>query len=266
MHSIHSLFNKLIRNSKADDIEVIHVDETDSTNSLIRRLEAERKPDFADKRMVVVTADYQTAGRGQGTHTWAAQRGQNLLFSILIHPVMVPVGRQFLLSMMEALAVREALQSYQAEDITLKWPNDIYWQDKKISGTLIETTLAHGHIQDCVFGTGVNVNQKSFPDDVPNGASLCQIVGHEVDRRELLSRIVEAMDKWYRLLANGDYADVAAFYHEALYRKHGFYTYRDKDGLFEAAIVEVEDDGHLILRDHDGHFRSYAFQEVDFVI
>ena len=162
---------------------------------------------------------------------------------------MLPVRSQFLLSEAGALALKEALTDYVKDDISLKWPNDIYWKDKKLSGTLIETKLAAGRIKDCVFGVGLNVNQDVFHSDAPNPVSLCQILGHEVDKEELLNKIIKKFSELYHLLEMGGYNDISAMYHEALYRRGGFHKFRDADGEFEGAIVEVEDDGHLILRE-----------------
>ncbi|HCN52791.1 MAG TPA: biotin--[acetyl-CoA-carboxylase] ligase [Prevotella sp.] len=240
--------------------KIIYIDEIDSTNLYLKSC-----PSDCSEDMTVAVANYQSAGKGQGTNTWESEAGKNLLFSILVHPVWVPVARQFLLSMAHALSLKDALNDY-SDGFAVKWPNDIYWEDQKISGTLIETTLGQGHIKDCIFGTGVDVNQQVFLSGAPNPVSLCQIVGHEVDRQELLEKILGNMDRYMHLLENGDYIDIAGMYHDSLYRKHGFYLYRDAEGLFEGAIVEVEDDGHLILRDRAGVMRSYAFKEVEFVL
>lgn len=240
--------------------KIIYIDEIDSTNRYLKSHQSEYP-----EEMTVVVADYQSAGKGQGTNIWESEAGKNLLFSILVHPVRVPVARQFLLSMAHALSLKDALSDY-SDGFTVKWPNDIYWKDQKISGTLIEITLGQGHIKDCIFGTGVDVNQQVFLSDAPNPVSLCQIVGHEVDRQELLEKILGNMDRYMSLLENGDYIDIAGMYHDSLYRKHGFYHYRDAEGIFEGAIVEVEDDGHLILRDRVGVMRSYAFKEVEFLL
>ena len=214
--------------------------------------------------MSVVVADYQRLGRGQATNQWESEAGKNLLFSIMIHPLMVPVRNQFLLSMAGGLALKEVLDSYTPE-ITLKWPNDVYWRDRKISGTLIETTLSAGHIKDCIFGIGLNVNQQVFKSDAPNPVSLAQISGHEIDRKKLLEELLSAFDKYYSWIENGQYGDVSACYHEALYRRKGFYPYREvaSNEVFEAAIIEVEDDGTIVVRDREGVIREYKFKEIE---
>lgn len=240
--------------------KIVRLQEIDSTNRFLRECKEDK-----DDEMVIAVADYQTAGKGQGTHTWESEAGKNLLFSIKVHPRWVPVRQQFLLSMAEALALKDALDSY-VDGITLKWPNDVYWNDKKISGTLIETSVDSCGIKSCIFGTGVNVNQIRFLSDAPNPVSLCQILGHEVDRDELLGKIVSAFEKYYELLRRADYMDVSGIYHLALYRRKGFHRYEDVDGVFEGAFVEVEDDGHLVLHDRQGVIRSYSFGEIKYIL
>lgn len=239
--------------------KIIRLEEIDSTNRYLKNYREE-----GDEEMIVVVADYQAAGKGQGTHTWESEKGKNLLFSIKVYPHWIPVRRQFVLSMAGALAVKDALDSY-VENITLKWPNDVYWNDKKISGTLIENTIDSKGIKSCVFGIGLNVNQLVFHSDAPNPVSLAQILGHEVDRDEVLKKILDGFEKYYELLRRADYMDVSGIYHLSLYRRKGFHPYRDADGEFEGALVEVEDDGHLILHDRQGRIRSYAFGEISIV-
>lgn len=239
--------------------KIIRLEEIYSTNRYLKNYREE-----GDEEMIVAVADYQAAGKGQGTHTWESEKGKNLLFSIKVYPHWIPVRRQFVLSMAGALAVKDALDSY-VENITLKWPNDVYWNDKKISGTLIENTIDSKGIKSCVFGIGLNVNQLVFHSDAPNPVSLAQILGHEVDRDEVLKKILDGFEKYYELLRRADYMDVSGIYHLSLYRRKGFHPYRDADGEFEGALVEVEDDGHLILHDRQGRIRSYAFGEISIV-
>ena len=247
------------KKKQREKLEVIWLEETNSTNDEIRK-----STSSSSRRMSVVVADYQRSGRGQATNQWESEAGKNLLFSIMIHPLMVPVRNQFLLSMAGGLALKEVLDSYTPE-ITLKWPNDVYWRDRKISGTLIETTLSAGHIKDCIFGIGLNVNQQVFKSDAPNPVSLAQILGHEIDRKKLLDELLSAFDKYYSWIENGQYGDISTLYHEALYHRQGFYPYRDvaSGEVFEAAIIEVEDDGTLVVRNREGIISEYRFKELE---
>ena len=244
----------------------IYIKEVDSTNDFLHRYTPS-----SEEQMTVAWTDFQTSGRGCDTNTWESEAGKNLTFSVLLHPVSVPVANQFILSMANALALRDMLQTFVGE-ITIKWPNDIYWRDRKLCGTLIEPSLRGGLIKDCVIGTGINVNQTVFVGDAPNPVSLAMILGHEMDREQVLGQVTEALS-WYM----DQVADVTTWpllrrrYKDSLYRGVGEHPFRsDADGLFMASIVDVEDDGHLVLRCRvaDGQYerRRYLFKEVSFVL
>lgn len=238
--------------------KLIRLSETDSTNRYLR----DYTP-AADEVLTVCVADYQTAGRGCGSNTWESERGKNLTFSVLTHPTGLAPARQFMLSMAGALALKQVLDSL-VDDITLKWPNDIYWRDRKLSGTLIETSVSGSTIRDCIFGIGLNVNQHQFLSDAPNPVSLCQILGHEVATEPLLQHIIESFEAWMQILADGGEAHILNNYRNSLYRKEGYHRYRDQEGEFEAQFVDIEPDGHLLLRDRQNLLRRYAFKEVMF--
>ena len=235
--------------------KIIHIEETDSTNRWLRE---SQQPIAKSQQPIVVVADYQTAGRGCGTNTWESERGKNLLFSILIHPVEVPVTKQFHISMAISLAILDSLEQYIG-DVSIKWPNDIYWRNGKLGGILIENRLQGGRIKDCIIGIGLNVNQKQFQSNAPNPVSLFQIYGEETDREQLLGAILSRFELYLQ-------QDVRSRYLSCLYRRKGYHPYRDKNGAFMAEIGDVEDDGHLLLRDDNGCDRRYAFKEVQFVI
>lgn len=247
------------------EFKVIHIDETDSTNGWLRAnirtfsplSPSGGSPDSGEQAVTVV-ADYQTAGRGCGTNTWESERGKNLTFSMLIHPKDIPARQQFHISMAASLAVCEALGQHIG-DLSIKWPNDIYWRNGKIGGMLIENLLQGDVIRDSIIGIGLNVNQQAFRSGAPNPVSMWQITGQETDRQQLLDDILRCMDHYL-------YHDVRPQYLQMLYRRKGFHPYADGDGAFMAEIVEVEDDGHLVLRDDSGQRRRYAFKEVQFVI
>ncbi len=239
------------------DWKIIRLGEVGSTNSYISNNVAET--------CVVVTADYQSAGRGQGSNRWESEACSNLLFSLKVSPGNVPANRQFVLSMAGALALKDTLDAF-SEGFTLKWPNDIYWHDRKISGTLIETTISGKMIQDCIFGVGLNVNQREFLSDAPNPVSLWQILGRQTDLEELLRRILDNFWKYFSMVEAGQGETVYRLYNDRLYRREGFHAYEDCDGVFEAEIVEVAHNGHLVLRDRQGRQRQYELKEVKFVI
>lgn len=241
-------------------VNIIRLDEVDSTSRYLQRYVPVENED-----MTVVVANHQTAGQGMGMNTWESEASKNLLFSVLVRPAILPVGRQFLLSMAHAVALKRVLDEYTS-GITIKWPNDIYWHDKKISGTRIDTSVSSRGVGNFIIGTGINVNQREFHGTAPNPVSLCQVLGREVSVDDLLGNVVASFTRYYEMVVNGDYIYIAAAYHDGLYRAHGFHPYKDREGEFEAATVEVEDDGHLVLRDKSGVIRSYVFKEIEFKI
>lgn len=240
---------------------IVHVAETISTNSLIRDLMAlEKLPEGS-----VAVADFQTAGRGQVGNKWESERGRNLTFSLIVYPEHLPANRQFLISQISALSVKETLDHYVA-DVTVKWPNDVYWRDKKICGMLIENELAGSRMFNSIIGIGINLNQREFRSDAPNPVSLCQIIGREVDREEVLERFLSIFYAHYLSTFEDGEPAIRTLYRQALYRGEGFFPYEDKDGRFEAEIADVELTGHLLLRTREGETRRYAFKEVSCVL
>lgn len=241
---------------------VIHLQEVDSTNRWLRDYNVEES-----ECLVACMADFQTAGRGCGQNTWESERGKNLLFSIMIHPDYVLASEQFILSMAEALAVKSVLDRL-VEGITLKWPNDIYWRDRKLAGTLIETSLKGNRIDRCIFGTGLNVNQKDFFSDAPNPVSLMQILGHETDCRQLFDDIVISMEKYVDELRKGEWEEIRKCYHECLYRRNERHRYRFSDNHVEELVLQrVEPDGRAVfLSTRDKQEMSFGFKEIEFII
>lgn len=236
-------------------MEIIHLTNITSTNDYLLSLKS--------KEDIVAVSDYQSHGKGMGTNRWESEPGKNLLFSILIHPTWIPVSQQYLLSMAEAIALCDALREL-TDEITIKWPNDIYWKDKKISGTRIDVNLSGGTLSDMIIGTGINVNQTEFLSDAPNPISLKQITGKEHEREALLNDILTRFQPLQQMLKDGGTDEIVRQYHERLYRREGMCGYKDANGAFMAAIDYVEPNGILHLTLEDGTKREYMFKEVSF--
>ncbi len=242
---------------------IITLPETHSTNQYLQALCQEKQPHEG----VVVSANYQHAGKGQRGNSWEAERDMNLLFSLLLRPTHVHPARQFVLSQLVSLALVEVLSSY-AKGFCIKWPNDIYWHNSKVAGILIENELYGSTLGQCVVGVGLNVNQVAFLSDAPNPVSLRQIVGVELDRAALLDVVLHRVFALYNAHRDGVLSEeaLATAYSEVLYRNKGYHPYTSDGELFEAAIQRVEADGHLVLQTAAGEERCYAFKEVSFVL
>ena len=240
------------------DFKVIHIDETDSTNRWLRDYAlSQPEGDY------VVVSEYQTAGRGCGTNSWESERGKNLTFSLLIHPMEITADCQFRISEAVSLALCETLDGYVTDrQVSVKWPNDIYVDDCKICGMLIENRLRGRLMTDSIIGIGLNVNQREFFSDAPNPVSLVQLLGHEVALEPLLQAFLQKLEPMLQM----DPETLGKAYRERLYRREGEHEYRDGKGLFRAKLLNVLDDGRLVLLDTEGTARIYAFKEVQFVI
>ena len=236
---------------------ITFIEETDSTNKALR----ERMATGQVEEGSVVVAGFQTAGRGQVGNVWESEAGKNLTFSVVLYPGTVPANRQFVLSQLAALSVKEVLDAY-TDHITVKWPNDIYWKDKKICGMLIENDLCGKNIYATIIGIGINLNQLEFRSDAPNPVSLAQITGSVYDADDVLDRFLSILYKWYLRLLKGEEDILRNKYREALYRRDGYYPFSDDDGGFAARIYDIEPTGHLVLQLQDGTLRRYAFKEV----
>lgn len=253
-----------------ENVTCIHLPQVDSTNNFVREMVAADGNSGCESAcpnsgMTVVTTDMQTAGRGQTGNTWESERGKNLLFSLLCHPTFMRPSQQFALSECIALAVRKALSLY-VEGVEVKWPNDIYVDNRKISGTLIECDLMGRSISKCVIGTGININQEVFRSDAPNPVSLKQLTGKDYDREEILSDVIREFRILYERLKKGEAADIHEEYKRHLFRRCGMHRYADVRGEFMAEIADVEPTGHLLLRFEGGNVIRYEFKEVRAII
>lgn len=239
---------------------VISLDETSSTNLELKKIQkVSPQPEGS-----IIMADFQTEGRGQAGNSWFSGRGTNLLFSFLLYPHIVPAKEQFIISRIVSLALKNILDRF-TPGITIKWPNDIYWNDKKIAGMLIENSLTGSNIDFSIVGIGLNVNEGNFPEDLPNPVSLNQITGHLYNREHLLNDFFEEFFLLYRQLQNGDKVMIEEKYMRQLYRTDAFYWFEDKNGRFRARIINVLPSGHLILQtETEKEERKYAFKEVAF--
>ena len=233
------------------------IKETQSTNTLL--WEMLRKKQLPEG--FVVQTDFQSAGKGQTGNSWEAERGKNLLFSMLLYPQRIPTDELFLISQIVSLAIKKALDKYTT-DIEVKWPNDIYWKNKKLAGILIENSFQANKVKT-VIGVGLNVNQLIFLSDAPNPVSLGQITGHTLNRSQVLKSICENILELYQE-SNTDY--IRSAYTDILYRRNGFHPYKTETENFIAKIVSVHPDGKLELETEQGERKGFYFKEVQFVL
>ena len=214
----------------------------------------------------IITAEYQTAGRGQRGNRWSRSVGKNLIPSPVLEPTFRHASRQFLLSEAVALGLVDALAEFEIK-AQIKWTNDIYVGDRKICGVLIEHDLRGAHLARTIVGIGLNINQVEFDPALPNPTSMSLLAGHEFDREEVLQTLARKIMARYDELAEGASEQLQSDYHALIYRRDEAHTYRLPDGtLFEGTIRRVEADGTLIVEHSDGSEQGYLFKQIEFVI
>ena len=233
------------------------IPKTHSTNVLLREM---LRKEQLDEGFLIHT-DFQEAGKGQAGNSWESAEGENLLFSMVLYPEQIAIDEQFILSQLVSIAIKRVLDQY-VEDISIKWPNDIYWKNKKLAGILIESSLQGSKIKSTVIGIGLNVNQTEFYSDAPNPISIRQITGKLQDRVELLESIANDIMVMYSEMHT---KSIQSEYAAMLYRKDGFHLYQSEDGFFKASIYAVRPDGQLVLFTEKGNLRNFYFKEVAFV-
>jgi len=240
----------------------MYIKTTNSTNTLLKEILAKGEWPNGERFLY---AGYQTAGRGQTGNGWESEEGKNLLCSILLPP------RKNLFEMNVAVSV--AVRRIVGEDFTIKWPNDIYWKDKKVAGILIENAIVGSEVKYSIAGIGLNVNQTEFISDAPNPISLKQITGKEYNIDELMKKLYEEVQRTLE-------EDIWAEYKAHIYHREGFWPFVEREvsvaptmnaghgeeGIFMAQIKDILPTGEIVLKDQQGKERKYHYKQIRYVV
>jgi len=237
--------------------------EMDSTNNFLDNFSAKTK---APEGTVVIT-DNQTAGRGQHFNTWESEAGKNLTFSVLLYPSFLEAHQQFLLSQTVALGIYDWLVGIlkklelSIEPLRIKWPNDIYYGNKKLGGILIENSILANRITKTIVGIGLNINQQTFSSSTPNAISLTQITKQQYEISKIQFRLFAQLSKRYDQLKQNVYTQIKSNYHEILYKQGCSTMFVADNEPFEGRIIGVTELGELIL-EVENKIRNYNFGEI----
>lgn len=233
----------------------------DSTNIYVSQFISGKAP----RVPVWVRADEQYAGKGQGSNLWISQAGKNLTGSLALFPERLLATSQFSLSQATALAALSFLGLF-IEEVTIKWPNDLYYRNQKIGGILIETAILGNRIDHAILGIGINVNQDAFPPDLPNPTSLFQMTGLMYDLCVMEDLLIESFLNQYSLIEAGRFRQINEKYIKNLYRFGVPADFRFQEKTMTAVITGVDGFGHLIVKDSNGIEKAFAYQEIQYVI
>jgi len=206
----------------------------------------------------------QWAGKGQRGRTWTSTPGQNIILSTVLQPVNLPIIQSFALSTAVALACADLFGAYGGEETRIKWPNDLYWRDRKAGGILIENSYKGGLWTWAIAGTGININQTAFPETARNPVSLRQITGRIFDVKELAKELGQYLDGRYEQLMDGGAAALLQEYNTRLFRRGQPVRLKKDNAVFETVISGVGPTGLLLTRDTLD--RTFRFGEVEWII
>lgn len=240
--------------------KTVKLEETGSTNRFMNELiQKESLPEGT-----VVIADYQDAGQGLGGTTWFSEPGSNLLMSVVFRPDFLPVRKIYLISKSIALAIKDFLTE-EGIPAKIKWPNDIYADDKKICGVLIENSLRGSVILQSICGIGLNINQQIFPKEIPNAVSMKMITGKTYSVDECRVKLCRHLEKRYLQIKSQNFNLINNDYLKSLHRFYEMEPYESLTEKFNGQIIDVEDEGRLVVKKENGTILRFAFKEIRFL-
>jgi BirA family biotin operon repressor/biotin-[acetyl-CoA-carboxylase] ligase len=240
-------------------VNVVSLQTVDSTNSYASRLmQHEPVPEGT-----VILAGYQTKGRGQRNTSWESDANKNLLLTIVLKPDFLEATHQFYLSMSVSNGIREFLLNY-TRNVYTKWPNDLYINNRKIGGILIENTLMGGYLYNSIVGIGLNINQHKFSMGILNPTSLLLETGREYMLEELFNELLRNVSKWINKLYAESWPEIKTAYLNGLLFMNQWINFSDRNGPFEGRIADVAESGELIIKKQNGDMQLYAYGEIRF--
>jgi BirA family biotin operon repressor/biotin-[acetyl-CoA-carboxylase] ligase len=208
-------------------------------------------------------AHYQTDGKGQMGNQWNAEPGKNLLVTFVFKPNFILPNDQFNLSKIAALAVRDTIEYYAKNTAVIKWPNDIYVNNKKISGMLIENEWS-GKNLTTIIGIGINVNQTALPKEI--NATSCALESSEaLDVKKVLHHLAKNLEQQYIRLKSGNIASIESSYLDHLMHYNTGANYRIDGKIVRGKIVKVAPSGAIDLEFLDGNTKTFWFKEIEFI-
>jgi BirA family biotin operon repressor/biotin-[acetyl-CoA-carboxylase] ligase len=236
---------------------IVHLDSIDSTNNYAAKLCAKGELLHGS----VILADEQTCGRGQRDSIWESSSGENVLLTAVAEPANLSVSKQFLLSQLTALSVSGVIRRLGMES-TIKWPNDIYLNQHKIAGILIENTLRLDTVVGSLFGIGINVNQLEFK--FPLATSIRKETGKFYQIMDIVYMLMSELNHWWEMLLGGQQAEIQREYLGRLYKRDELTWFSDQKGLFEGIIKGVDETGKLLVEGR-GQLLTYDLKEITFL-
>ena len=242
----------------------IRLDSVDSTNRFAKELLSKTTPSEG----TVIRTDKQYAGRGQFGSEWASEDGKNITLSVILYPKFLLAVQQFYLSVAVSLSVLEIIKSLiKDKKVTIKWPNDIYVDQKKIAGILIENTLNGIYLKESVIGIGININQEYFSSKLPNPTSIFLETNQKFDLDKIVLQLSSSLERHYSRLKSNKQKDLMIEYQNNLFRmgELSSFTSMENGEIVQGIIQGVEENGLLLLKIND-QVHKFSLKQLSFLL
>jgi BirA family transcriptional regulator, biotin operon repressor / biotin---[acetyl-CoA-carboxylase] ligase len=241
---------------------IIRLDSVDSTNNYAAKLINQPNIPFG----TVIMSRFQTSGKGQRASNWISSKNENLLFSIILDTSFLNSAYIFKLSKAISIALKIALSEIVSNDISIKWPNDIFADSCKIAGILIENQWAATSLKSSIIGIGLNVNQIEF-DSSLSATSLRLLTKSEHVIDDVLNLIIKSLNFYFEALMKGSFSLIDEMYLNHLLRFQEWSKYKLLSGeVFDGKIIGVSNNGLLSIEDRSGQVNNYDLKEINFVL
>ena len=242
-------------------LNYVHLEHVDSTNAYLQRQQSED-----DICNCVVSADEQTAGKGMGSNSWESEVGKNLTFSLALDMGFLPAERQFLLSEAVPLGIIEVLDDIlPSEKLSIKWPNDIFYESRKLAGILINSTIKANMMDVSIIGIGLNVNQMQFQNWPTHPISMKMITDQTYELQPLLKQIAERILLKVEQL-KADPTSIEQEYLERLFRYRTWADYEVGEKVLRLLMTGIDQFGRLQLVDEQQKSYCFEIKEIKFVL
>jgi BirA family biotin operon repressor/biotin-[acetyl-CoA-carboxylase] ligase len=238
----------------------IELNSVDSTNNYAMQ---QIKSGLA-KHGTTYFAHEQTAGKGQRNKQWLSAKNENIILSVILEMNNLLLAHQFFLNIVSSLAAFNLFNNYTTNNFKIKWPNDIYWQDRKTGGILIENIISGNKWKYAVVGFGLNINQTVFNPLLKNPSSLKQITDKDYDVVELSKKLCNELELTFNRLLNGDMNGLINEYNQHLYKKNNIIRFKKDAVVFEGRIIKVDEAGRLIVQ--TSFEEAFEFGSVEWII
>ena len=240
---------------------LLHFPELASTNAYALNLVSKNKPSEG----TVISTYKQLQGRGQIGSIWESEPDKNITLSIILYPTFIEARYQFALNQVISLAVFDFITKYTDKTVKVKWPNDIYIENNKVSGILIQNSLSSNYLRSSIIGIGVNVNQTEYSSKAPKATSLKIASKKDYDLDKLVASLCKCIEVRYLQLRAGALQKLNNDYLENLYQYQTKGMFQRADGdLFEGTITGITSIGKLLITHQNGE-EAFGLKEVSFI-